>query len=408
MMTVAVIGKNFGDEGKGLVCASLSGKIRNTLIIKHNGGGQAGHTVEDVSGKRFIHHQIGSGAEYGASTLFADTFMVDLYQLCEEIMSFEEIYGFVPPLYAEKNTGITVIDDVLRNMFIESARGDKRHGSCGMGINECKNRHANGFFLTLEEVNNLNEGELFHKLKKFRFKYGQKNISALKEEFERNNPGKRADYYDMLTDDGILFTYVKYLKEGIKHIKLVDATKEWLSAFGQIVFETGQGLLLDQDYSPYAPYLTPSKTGLHNITQFLEKRNMSLTEVIYVTRSYVTRHGNGPLPCEIEREDLPGVKKDITNMENEWQGSMRYAKHESLDSFDRPVRDDVKSVCHLKCVKRAMISLLVTHLNETDDAVYFEDAAISFCDLKNILINEYGYTRVYTSHSRFETDMGKR
>ena len=407
MRTVAVIGKNFGDEGKGLVCASLSKNVKNTLIVKHNGGGQAGHTVESEDGKRFIHHQIGSGAEHGAATLLADTFMVDLYQLTEELSSFEHIYGFIPEIYAEKNTHITVIDDVLRNMFIESARGPLRHGSCGMGINECKMRQSEGFSLTLEEVRDLNPGELFRRLKRFRIEYGQRDIEALKAKFKKNNPGEPADYYDMLTDDGVLFTYVKYLKEGIRSIKLVDASKDWLSRYDQIVFETGQGLLLDEDYTIYAPHLTPSKTGLHNIAQFLEKRDMPLNEVIYVSRTYVTRHGNGPLPHELKREELPGVGKDSTNMDNEWQGSIRYAKHESFQSFDGPVRDDVKSVLHMKCMRGAMVSVLLTHLDETNDIVYFQDGDIHSKDLMKTLLEDYGYTRVYTSHSRFGTDMYK-
>ena len=407
MRTVAVIGKNFGDEGKGLVCASLSKNMEKTLIVKHNGGGQAGHTVESADGKRFIHHQIGSGAEFGAATLFADTFMVDLYQLTEEVNSFEHIYGIIPEIYAEKTTHITVIDDVLRNMFIESARGAMRHGSCGMGINECKMRQAGGFSLTLEEVRDLNPGELFRRLKKFRIEYGQRDIEALKAKFKKNNPGEHADYYDMLTDDGVLFTYVKYLKEGMRSIKLVDASKDWLSGYEQIVFETGQGLLLDEDYTIYAPHLTPSKTGLYNIAQFLEKRDMLLNEFIYVTRPYVTRHGNGPLPHEIKREELPGVGKDTTNMDNEWQGSIRYAKHESLQSFDRPVRDDVKSVLHMKCMRGAMVSILLTHLDETNDIVYFHDGDIHSDDLMKKLLEDYGYTRVYTSHSRFDADIAK-
>ncbi len=407
MRTVAVIGKNFGDEGKGLVCASLSKNVKNTLIVKHNGGGQAGHTVESKDGKRFIHHQIGSGAEHGAATLLADTFMVDLYQLTEELSSFEHIYGFIPEIYAENNTHITVIDDVLRNMFIESARGPLRHGSCGMGINECKMRQSEGFSLTLEEVRDLNPGELFRRLKRFRIEYGQRDIEALKAKFKKNNPGEPADYYDMLTDDGVLFTYVKYLKEGIRSIKLIDASKDWLSRYDQIVFETGQGLLLDEDYTIYAPHLTPSKTGLHNIAQFLEKRDMPLNEFIYVTRPYVTRHGNGPLPHELKREELPGVGKDSTNMDNEWQGSIRYAKHESFQSFDGPVRDDVKSVLHMKCMRGAMVSVLLTHLDETNDIVYFQDGDIHSKDLMKTLLEDYGYTRVYTSHSRFGTDMYK-
>ena len=89
MRNIAVIGKNFGDEGKGLAVASLSRVGRKPLIIKHNGGAQAGHTVEDAEGAwRFVHHQIGAGAEYGTPTLFAETFMPDLYQLGKEVADF--------------------------------------------------------------------------------------------------------------------------------------------------------------------------------------------------------------------------------------------------------------------------------------------------------------------------------
>ena len=108
MKTVAVIGKNFGDEGKGLACAALSLSSKKALVIRHNGGGQAGHTVEDETGRHFIHHQIGSGAEYGADTLLADTFLTDLFQLDKELKEFADIFGFTPKIYAEKDTKITI------------------------------------------------------------------------------------------------------------------------------------------------------------------------------------------------------------------------------------------------------------------------------------------------------------
>ena len=404
MMTFAVIGKNFGDEGKGLACASLSHNVKKTLIIKHNGGGQAGHTVEDESGKRFIHHQIGSGAEYGADTLLADTFMVDLYQLHEELVKFEDEYGFRPTIYAEKSTKITVIDDVLRNMFIESARGKDRHGSCGMGINECVNRHKCGLSITLKEVRDMTKDELFQKLKEFRGKYGHKNIEDIREKFEQNNPGMNAEYYEMLMDDGVLFTYVDYIKAGIEDVTLVDATEGFLSEFDRIVFETGQGLLLDWDYEIYAPHLTPSKTGLHNIARFLEKRKMQLDEVIYVTRSYVTRHGNGPLPCEVAKEEISGVGRDLTNIDNEWQGSIRYAKHESLEAFNAQINEDMKSVEHFECMNNTSKALLLTHLDETGDIVYYDEGNIKAENLIEMLKDEYGFAKVYTSHSRFGID----
>jgi len=404
MRTIAVIGKNFGDEGKGLACASLSYNVSKTLIVKHNGGGQAGHTVEGPDGKRFIHHQIGSGAEYGADTLLSETFLPDLFQLDKELKEFKQVFGFTPVIYGEKNTRITVIDDVLRNMLIESSRGDSRHGSCGMGINECIHRHLEGFILTLEDVKRMSEKELFDLLLKFRIEYGQKNIDMIMAEYEKNNHGKKSEYCDMLKDETVLLTYAKCIKEGIANVSLVDTSLDWLSSYEQIIFETGQGLLLDEDYEAFAPFLTPSKTGLHNIVAFLDKRNMMLDEAIYVTRSYVTRHGNGPLPCEVQICDLPGVGEDATNIHNEWQGSIRYARHEDTESFMRDIISDVDSVHEHNSISNTSISVLFTHLDETMNEIYFKDHNIYFSDLTKILLADHGVSKVYGSHSRFGID----
>ena len=55
----AVIGKNFGDEGKGLAVdyLSLQAKGGPVLVIRHNGGAQSGHTV-DLPDKRFVFHEL--------------------------------------------------------------------------------------------------------------------------------------------------------------------------------------------------------------------------------------------------------------------------------------------------------------------------------------------------------------
>jgi len=394
MKAIAVIGKNFGDEGKGLVCASFAKKEKITLIVKHNGGGQAGHTVEDESGKRFIHHQIGSGAEYGAATLLADTFLVDLFQLGNELEEFEAVYGFTPKIYAEKDTRITIIDDVLRNMFIESARGKERHGSCGMGINECINRHENGLVLTVADVRDKSLKELFDILVDFREKYGQRDLDSICDLFERNNPGRRADYYDMLTNSDVLANFTESIKETVKHIEIIDASSDFLLGYKQVVFETGQGLLLDNDYKKFAPYLTPSKTGLWNIASFLDERNLKLDRAVYVTRSYVTRHGNGPLPGECDRNEFPAVTMDLTNIDNEWQGSIRYARHKDIEDFVLPVKEDYRSVGQFISMKETELSIFITHLNETDGSIFFKDEEIPFDKLKDILKAKYGFLTV--------------
>ena len=338
MRTIAVIGKNFGDEGKGYTCSRLASSLKKSLIIKHNGGGQAGHTVEDPEGKwRFIHHQIGAGAEYHVPTLFADSFMPDLFQLGKEVKDFTELFGFQPILYSEKNARITTIDDVLLNMGAELARGKNRHGSCGMGIEECVQRNAAGYGITVEELATWTKQDLEDRLKQIRKEYMERRAKILG--IYSSNP-----YYEMLHDETVLENFVVEVKENVKLLTLVDADRKWLEEFQNLIFETGQGLLLDQDYETYAPHLTSSKTGIHNPTIFLEKRGLSLEEAIYVTRPYVTRHGNGPLPCEVDRSELPGVGEDLTNQPNEWQGILRYARHKSLKDFFEPVLRDRDSL----------------------------------------------------------------
>ena len=390
MRTIAVIGKNFGDEGKGFTCSRLASSLKNALIIKHNGGGQAGHTVEDPKGKwRFIHHQIGAGAEYHVPTLFADSFMPDLFQLGKEVKEFTELFGFQPILYSEKNARITTIDDVLLNMGAELARGKNRHGSCGMGIEECVQRNAAGYGITVEELATWSNQELLDRLKHIRKEYTERRAEIVGIQAPASSKAMRQSnlmnpYYEMLNNERVLENFVEEVKENVKLLTLVDADRKWLEKFQHLIFETGQGLLLDQDYEAYAPHLTSSKTGIHNPAIFLEKRGLSLEEAIYVTRPYVTRHGNGPLPCEVNRSELPGVGEDLTNQPNEWQGTLRYAKHESLEAFFAPVlrdRDSVNCLEHTGETKRPYLpklAILVTQLSETGHQLYFDEGNIPF------------------------------
>ena len=378
MRTIAVIGKNFGDEGKGFTCSRLASSLKNALIIKHNGGGQAGHTVEDPKGKwRFIHHQIGAGAEYHVPTLFADSFMPDLFLLGKEVKAYTELFGFQPILYSEKNARVTTVDDVLLNMGAEVARGKNRHGSCGMGIEECVQRNAAGYGITVEELDGWSKQDLVDRLKQIRKEYTERRAKILVT--YPSNP-----YYEMLYNETVLENFVEEVKKNVNLLTLVDADRKWLEEFQNLIFETGQGLLLDQDYEAYAPHLTSSKTGIHNPAVFLEKRGLSLEEAIYVTRPYVTRHGNGPLPCEVDLSELPGVGEDLTNRPNEWQGTLRYAKHESLEAFFAPVLRDRDSVDCLECMgetkrpKHPKLSILVTQLSETGNQLYFDEGSIPF------------------------------
>ena len=313
-------------------------------------------------------------------TLFADSFMPDLFQLGKEVKAFTELFGFQPILYSEKNARITTIDDVLLNMGAEFARGKNRHGSCGMGIEECVQRNAAGYGITVEELATWSKQDLLHRLKQIRKEYTGRRAKILG--IYPLNP-----YYEMLNNETVLENFVEEVKENVKLLSLVDADRKWLEEFQHLIFETGQGLLLDQDYEAYAPHLTSSKTGIHNPAIFLEKRGLSLEEAIYVTRPYITRHGNGPLPCEVDRSELPGVGEDLTNHPNEWQGILRYARHKSLQDFFEPVvRDiaDTKRSTHLIFSKLPKPFIFVTQLSETENQLYFEKGNIPFETLQKV------------------------
>ncbi len=367
MITTAVIGKNYGDEGKGLVTAGLCSFMHRSglsdakpLIIKHNGGAQAGHTVEDKEKKtRFIHHQTGSGAEYGADTLFAESYHPDLYQLGKEMEEFEEKFGFIPRILSEAETKMTTIDDVLLNMAVETGRGERRHGSCGMGINECVERNGAGYAVTVGELTTLSFDRFIRRLKTIREEYTVRRMRELG--IDGSNK-----YYTLLCDENVLENFADGVLKNLSYVEIVDAGQKWLEQYERLIFETGQGLLLDQDLLQNAPHLTSSKTGITMPVEFLKKRNMELNEAIYVTRSYVTRHGAGPLPNEFEREEYGNIEKDITNEPNEWQGKIRYARHTDIAEFTKYIFEDIRGT-------GIKPSLAVTHLNETDDKILFKD-----------------------------------
>ena len=385
MRTIAVVGKNYGDEGKGLVTASLCSSFKKPLIIKHNGGAQAGHTVENEErGTRFVHHQIGSGAEYGADTLFAETYYPDLYQIRKEIEKFKSIFRYVPRIYGEEGCCVTTVDDILLNMAIETKRGKNRHGSCGMGINECSERISAGYKITLKQIAGSSYDGLRNLLVNIRKEYTHKRIIEL--EISEQNP-----YYSMILDENILYNFAVEIKDNSRFIELVSADSTWLKRYDGLIFESGQGLLLDKDYTANAPHLTSSKTGITEPLKFLNKRSLSLQEAIYVTRTYVTKHGAGPLSHEFKTSDWADLEVDMTNLYNEWQGDIRYASHGRAYDFLLPVANDIKDI-------NIKPSLAITHMNETGGKILFENDSL---DLKN-LREMYGdrLQNIYISRNR--------
>ncbi|MBQ9489258.1 MAG: adenylosuccinate synthetase [Lachnospiraceae bacterium] len=401
LISRAVIGKGFGDEGKGLAVDYFCSKVPETLVIKHNGGAQAGHTVE-LEGKRFVFHQLASGSFRHSKTFWTDTYYPDLYKLREEMEAFHGLAGFTPEIFCDVNTPVTLIDDVIINMLLESARGDARHGSCGMGINEAFERTKAGFGMTVRDFLGNDARALVDKILSIRETYGKKHMREL--EISANGRYDQ-EYLELLDSRVVVENAVEEMQQSADtFVTLAEHVDKMLGESPEIVFETGQGLLLDAENPCFAPHVTASRTGLTNPVHFLEKYGLSLTEAVYVTRTYVTRHGAGPLPYECGRDALGIKQADATNVDNPWQGSLRYARHGSIQEFLAPIQEDLKENIK-EGQRKPNVSLFLTHLNETNEKLCMKQGDVSLDTFSALPEIREDINMLYLSSTRVSKDI---
>lgn len=340
----AVIGANYGDEGKGLVTNWLSTNAGLTLNILYNGGMQRGHTVQSHN-KRHIFHCFGSGTLQGAKTYWAQPFIVDPEAVLIEANQLDNIEL---EIYAHPKCRVTTPFDAMMNRIKEDARGKARHGSCGMGIYETIQR-SREIILTLEDC--LNPFIVYDKLRKIKEYYRKLTIQM----------GADIENWNYIMKNYSIDNFMK----GIKWIKenVILMNSPWQIQWDTVIFEGGQGLALSQNNTKDFPFLTPSFTGSEEIVKIIDDRPIN---VIYVTRSYLTRHGAGPLPNE-NNELRKKVPYDKTNVSNKYQGELRIADFEidSLYDMKERIKNDLKNY---KC--KPWVSMFITQKEYKDDLPY--------------------------------------
>lgn len=367
-MITAIIGCHYGDEGKGLATDFYASGPGTVLVIRHNGGAQSGHTVE-IGDRRFVFHELSSGSFRGADTYWAPTFFPDLYKLGEELDAFGALAGSRPKVLASPVTPVTTIDDVLINMLLESSRGEQRHGSCGMGINEADLRTKAGFGIRIGELASGSAERLRKRLQEIRREYSFPHLQEYGL-FDRTEE----PYAGLLRDDGVLNRYAETVFRNLSAVILADPPDRLFLRYDDLVFENGQGLRLDGENREEWPHVTASRTGLPNVIELLDSAGLRLDRAVYVSRSYLTRHGAGCAGCE--SAELSACFSDRTNTENPWQGRIRYARFPDPDAFLRPVLRDLA-----RCPYPIGRTLFLTHLNETESRILFEDRDLTVSEL---------------------------
>lgn len=337
----AVIGSAYGDEGKGLFTDYLSNKVDSSIVVRFNGGAQAGHTVTTKTAKHVFGHFGSNSFTDNATTFLSQFFVINPMSFVKEKQQLEKL-GVAPKVVISEYAYVTTPYDIMLNHWIEEKRSHNKHGSCGLGFGETIHRNENTQY-KLQVKDLLDKVSLKEKILNIRDSYTKARAKELDIEDYLNNPNNEYAHNDTVVD--------RYLSdvEALLEVSSIATTPLPIPDLQQeIIFEGAQGLLLDQSHG-YFPYVTRSNTGLKNIIELLEGAEFNELEVLYATRCYTTRHGAGPLSNKLERAPYEAII-DPTNIPNIYQGTMKFA-YLDLDILEETIKKDIASVTIAKSLK---------------------------------------------------------
>ncbi|AKN31198.1 adenylosuccinate synthase [Clostridium carboxidivorans P7] len=354
-----VIGANFGDEGKGLMTDYLSSTLNNGIVVRFNGGAQAGHTVVTPNGDRHVFGHFGSGSFLGLPTYLSRFFVVNPITYIKELNSLKS-KNVKSVIFMDKDCYVTTPYDMMINQIAEMFRGRNKHGSCGLGFNETIQRSIskNCFKLTVKDLKN--ETLVRKVLKNIKDLYLEKRLMELGVD---NVPDM---FLDIISSKEIVENYLLDIKNMINTITITNL--KMLDSYDSVLFEGAQGLLLDQNHE-FFPHVTRSNTGMKNVSKLIKEAGYSMenTEIVYATRAYMTRHGVGPFPTELEAKPYEKIE-DLTNVPNPYQDTLRFGLLD-LDLLAKTIQNDLLNAKGLKYKVNISISCL-DQLDEEIDYYY--------------------------------------
>ena len=124
-----VIGANYGDEGKGLMTDYFAASHPEGLVVRFNGGAQAGHTVQLQDGRRHVFGHAGAGTFAGLPTFLSSFFVVNPMLFNREMRVLKNLCCS-PILFADRGCAVTTPYDMLINQIAEAFRGEIGRASC--------------------------------------------------------------------------------------------------------------------------------------------------------------------------------------------------------------------------------------------------------------------------------------
>jgi adenylosuccinate synthase len=290
MTVIAVIGSQWGDEGKGKVVDFLA--ERADYVARFNGGNNAGHTVINEFGT-FKIHLVPSGIFAQNTTgLIGGGVVVDPAVLIEEIEMLNKAGVNVDGrLWVSPRSHLIMPYHKILDGLYEEAKGAGATGTTRRGIGPV--------FADKVSYNGIRwtdfTSDAFEKRLAMQLELKNKIIVAL---------GGEVLKYEAMRDEyrGYYLKLKPYIKE------LFSLVQDGLKADKTFLLEQAMGTFLDTDWGTY-PFVTASTTIPSAASAGLGIPPKYIQNVIGVTKAYTTRVGAGPLPTEIHDYDSEVYKK---------------------------------------------------------------------------------------------------
>ncbi len=286
MANVAVIGSQWGDEGKGKIVDWLSS--RADVVVRFQGGHNAGHTLV-IDGVEYKLSLLPSGIVRGGKiSVIGNGVVVDPWALLKEIETVSAKGVDIGPhnLRLAENANLILPVHQKLDAALEAARGKEKIGTTGRGIGpayEDKVARRGVRVCDLRDESLLREkidNQLLH------------HNALLK--------GLGAEQIDA---DGVFNDLMEIRDQILAFADVVWRTLETAKLERKkILFEGAQGIMLDVDHGTY-PFVTSSNTISGQASTGSGVGPKSVGYVLGITKAYTTRVGTGPFPTELFDDD---------------------------------------------------------------------------------------------------------
>ena len=285
MKNVAVVGSQWGDEGKGKIVDWLSSEA--DVVVRFQGGHNAGHTLV-IDGVTYKLRLLPSGiVRKNKISIIGNGVVVDPWALLDEIKEIKSkgVEISEENLILSESANLILPFHKEMDEIREDAAGKAKIGTTRRGIGPAYEDKVGRRSIRVMDL--ISEKNLDHRLETVLMHHNAIRKGLGKELFEKNKLKKE-----------LLEIAPQILKFSKPVWKKID---EFKNEGMKILFEGAQGILLDVDHGTY-PFVTSSNTVASSAATGSGCGPNTIGYVLGITKAYTTRVGEGPFPTELKNE----------------------------------------------------------------------------------------------------------